>query len=145
MFELMRAFTTSNGKVIDPLDRVWGDMARPALGWAAEVNAPAADILETANEIVVQLDLPGHKAEDIQIKVENDILSVQSERKLDGGRQAETYHRSERSYGKFLRTFALPATVDSGRTVASYEAGVLQITLPKREDARPRTIQVNAK
>jgi HSP20 family protein len=145
MFELMRTFTTSNGKTVDPLDRMFADMALPAVGWAAQASAPAADVLETANEIIVQLDLPGHKADDIQIKVENDVLSVTSERKLDGSRQGETYHRSERAYGKFVRSFALPIGVDPGRTVANYEAGVLQITLPKRDEAKPRTIQVQVK
>lgn len=145
MFELMRAFTTSNGKAIDPQGTVWADVALPALGWAARASVPAADVLETADEIVVQFDLPGHKAEDIRIQIENDVLSVQSERKLDGSRQGETYHRSERGYGKFVRSFGLPATVDSSRAVASYEAGVLQITLPKREEVKPRTIQVNVK
>lgn len=145
MFELMRAFTPGNGRGVDPRERVWADIALPALGWAAQASAPAADVLETANEIVVQIDLPGHKAEDIQITVENDVLSVSSERKLDGSRQGETYHRSERSHGRFVRSFSLPANVDASRTVASYEAGVLQIALPKREESKPRTIHVNAK
>ena len=145
MFELMRTFATNNGKAVDPLNRIFADFALPAVGWAAQASVPPADVLETANEIIVQIDMPGHKADDIQIKVENDVLSVTSERKVDGSRQGETYHRSERTYGKLVRSFGLPIGVDAGRTAASYEAGVLQITLPKREEAKPRTIQVKVK
>ena len=146
MFELRRTFTTNNGKATDPIERVWADFALPALGWGVPApHAPGADIVETADAIVVELDLPGHKGEEIQIKVEDDVLSVTSERKLERGNKGETYHRSERAYGKFVRSFALPANVDATRTEAKYEAGVLKITLPKREEAKPRTIQVAVK
>jgi HSP20 family protein len=146
MFELRRTFTTGRvGRPVDQLERVWADVALPALGWAVQTGAPPADVVETAGDIVVKLDLPGHKPEEIQIKVENDVLSVEAQRKVPAGENGETYHRSERAFGKSLRSFTLPASVDSSRTVASYDAGVLQITLPKRDEAKPRTIQVNAK
>jgi HSP20 family protein len=146
MFELRRTFTTGRGRPVDPIERVWADVALPALGWAVQTGAPPADVVETAGDIVVKLDLPGHKAEEIQIKVENDVLSVEAERKAPPvGGNGETYHRSERSFGKAVRSFTLPASVDSSRTVASYEAGVLKITLPKRDEAKPRTIQVSVK
>ena len=145
MFELMRAFTTDNGRAVDPLERAWADVALPALGWAVQATAPPADVSETENEIVVRLDMPGHRAEDINIKFENDVLSVESERKISRQDKGETYHRSERGSGKFFRSFVLPASVDSQRTTASYENGVLQIALPKREEAKPRTIKVAVK
>jgi HSP20 family protein len=147
MFELRRTFTTPSDKTNERFERVWADFALPALGWtAASVpSAPPADVVETANEIVVLLDLPGRKSEEIQIKVDKDVLTVESERKLDSAQKGDTYHRSERSYGKFARSFTLPANVDASRTEAKYEAGVLQITLPKREEAKPRTIQINVK
>lgn len=145
MFELMRAFTTDNGRAVDPLERAWADVALPALGWAVQAAAPPADVSETENEIIVRLDMPGHRAEDINIKFENDVLSVESERKINREDKGETYHRSERGYGKFFRSFVLPASVDSQRTTASYENGVLQIALPKREEAKPRTIKVAVK
>src|SRR5215471_9205274 len=142
MFELIRAFSAvNNGRPIDPVVKVWSDVALPTLGWA---SAPApADVVETADAIVVRLDLPGHKSDEIQLKVENDVLTVEADRKLDEKR-GETFHRSERIFGKVSRSFTLPANVDSGRTEARYVDGVLEISLPKREEAKPRTIQVKA-
>ena len=141
MFELLRTFSTpGNGRPVDPVVRAWADVALPALGWT---GAAPADVVETADAIVVRLDLPGHKSDDIQLKVENDVLTVEAERKLTE-RNGETFHRSERVFGKSERSFALPAGVDTSRTEASYVDGVLEITLPKREEAKPRTIQVKA-
>ena len=143
MFELMRAFSAVNsGRPVDPAVKVWADLALPTLGWTA---APTpADVVETQDAIVVRLDLPGHKSDDIQLKVENDVLSIEAVRKLDEKR-GETYHRAERVFGKVSRSFTLPANVDSTRTEASYVDGVLEISLPKREEAKPRTIQVKAR
>lgn len=143
MFELIRALSAvNNGRPVDPVVRVWSDVALPALGWVA---APApADVVETPEAIVVRLDLPGHKSEEIQLKVENDVLSVEAARKPADEKRGETFHRSERIFGKVSRAFALPASVDSARTEARYVDGVLEITLPKRDEARPRTIQVKA-
>jgi len=140
MFELIRTFATArNGQAIDPVLRAWADAALPAFGWTA--GAPPADVVETPDAIVVRLDLPGHKSDDIQLKVENDVLTVEAQRKLVE-KNGETYHRGERAFGQFSRAFTLPANVDSGRTEASYVDGVLEITLPKREEAKPRTIPV---
>jgi HSP20 family protein len=143
MFELTRAFT--NGRS-DAFDRVWSDFALPALGFSTQaVRVPAADVLETADEIVVEVDLPGHKQEELQIKVDGDLLTIEAERKAERAQKGESYHRSERILGKLARSFTLPANVDSTRTEAKYEAGVLQIRLPKREEAKPRTIKVDVK
>jgi HSP20 family protein len=140
MFELLRTFSASaNGRQVDPVLRAWADLAGPSLGLPE--GAPPADVVETADAIVVRLDLPGHKSDDIQLKVENDVLIVEAQRKLTE-RNGETYHRSERVFARSARSFKLPANVDSGRTEASYVDGVLEITLPKREEAKPRTIQV---
>jgi HSP20 family protein len=144
MFELTRAFTNGRG---DAFDRVWSDFALPALGFSTQaVRVPAADVLETADEIVVEVDLPGHKQEELQIKVDGDVLTIEAERKAERAQQkGDSYHRSERIIGRFARSFTLPANVDSTRTAAKYEAGVLQIRLPKREEAKPRTIKVDVK
>jgi HSP20 family protein len=143
MFELTRAFTNGRG---DAFDRVWSDFALPALGFSTQpVRVPATDVLETAEEIVVEVDLPGHKQEDLQIKVDGDVLTIEAERKAERAQEGKSYQRSERIVGKFARSFTLPANVDSTRTVAKYEAGVLQIRLPKREEAKPRTIKVDVK
>lgn len=151
MFELRRAYTTANGRGTDgrdALDRVWADFALPALGWAVQAptaRVPAADVLETADEIVVEIELPGHKEDELQVKVNGDVLTIEAERKAERVQKGESYQRSERVQGKYARSFTLPANVDSSRTVATYEAGVLRIKLPKREEAKPRTIPVNAK
>jgi len=140
MFELLRTFASPvNGRQVDPVLRAWADVALPSLGWPA--GAPPADVVETADAIVVRLDLPGHKGDELQLRVENDVLTVEAERKAIEGK-GETFHRSERVFGRSARSFTLPANVDSARTSASYVDGVLEITLPKREEAKPRNIQV---
>jgi HSP20 family protein len=140
MFELIRTFATArNGQAVDPVLRAWADAALPGFGWAA--STPPADVVETADGIVVRLDLPGHKSDDIQLKVENDVLTVEAERK-PVEKQGETYHRGERVFGRSSRAFTLPANVDGARTQATYVDGVLEITLPKREEAKPRTIPI---
>jgi HSP20 family protein len=126
------------------VDRIVKDLAAPADGWSGYGLRPPADVVETEAAFVVRLDLPGHDAKAIQIQVENDVLTVQSERKI-AQVEGETAHRSERSAGTYLRSFALPKSVDGGRVEATYQDGVLAVTLPKRDDARPRTIAVQVK
>ena len=127
----------------NPTVKAWADLALPALGWAGVGALPPADVVETADAIVVRVDLPGHKSEDIQIKVEKDVLAIEAERRPAAAQKdAAARHRSERLFGKVSRSFALPASVDTARTEARYEDGVLEVTLPKREEAKPRTISV---
>jgi HSP20 family protein len=105
--------------------------------------SPAIDIHETATkDLVVSADLPAVKREDIKVTFEDDLLTIEGERKPAPDVSREAYHRVERSYGTFRRAFTLPATVDGSRIAASYQDGVLTITLPRREDARARTIEV---
>ncbi len=128
------------------LDRFMNDVATPSSnGWTGYGLSPAADIHETEASYRVVLDMPGHDPKAIQIQVENDTLSVQSERKFAEPEKGETVHRSERAAGTFYRSFSLPSTVDAAKVEAKYENGVLTVVLPKREEAKPRTIQVNVK
>jgi HSP20 family protein len=128
------------------MDRLVNDIARPSqAGWAGYGLTPAADILESEAAFKVVLDLPGHDPQTIQIQVEHGTLTVQSERKFADPAKDETVHRSERAHGTFFRSFSLPATVDASRVAAQYESGVLTVTLPKRDEAKPRTIQVSVK
>ena len=128
------------------LDQLMNDVARPTTnGWNSYGLTPAADIVETEAGFRVVLDMPGHDAKDIKIQVENDVLSVQSERKFAEPEKGETVHRSERAAGTFFRSFSLPSTVDGSKVEARYENGVLTVVLPKREEAKPRTIQVSVK
>lgn len=104
---------------------------------------PAVDIFENGqHEIVIKAELPGLKREDIDIRVENSTLTLRGERKHDTEVKQESYHRVERAYGSFSRSFALPSTVNAEKVSAGFTDGVLTITLPMREEAKPRQIQV---
>ena len=106
--------------------------------------SPAVDIYETANqELVVKVELPEMKREEIKVSYENRVLTIEGERKHASDINQEQYHRLERGYGAFRRRFTLPPTVDGARVNASYQDGVLTVRLPRREDARPRQIEVN--
>jgi HSP20 family protein len=130
----------------DRLNRLFNESYRPqgeddwALGgtWA-----PAVDIYEHENNIVIKAELPGVDPKDVDIRLDNNVLTVQGERKLDNEVKKENYHRVERSYGAFTRSFTLPTTVDPGGIKAEYKDGVLRVTLPKREEAKPKQIQIS--
>jgi HSP20 family protein len=108
-------------------------------GWV-----PAVDIFETADkDVVLKAELPEMKREDIAITFENNVLTIEGERKFSAANDSEKYHRVERGYGAFRRTFTVPASVDASRVQATYRDGVLTVTLPRREETRPRQIQVN--
>ena len=144
MLTLLRNPTTGLAALSAEMDRVLNDFAPARGGWTQGL-APAADVLETEADFRVVLDMPGHDPKAIQIQVENDTLTVQAERKQPEGAKGETVHRSERSFGTFARSFSLPTTVDASRVEAKYDNGVLVVVLPKREESKPRTIQVNVK
>jgi len=103
---------------------------------------PLADVFEDDNHVVISLDIPGMKKEDITITVENNTLIVRGERKLEKEEKKKNYHRLERLYGTFSRSFNLPGTVDTSDIRASYQNGSLELQLPKREEAKPRAISV---
>ena len=127
---------------VDRLNRMF-DAAFAGEPLAHGAWIPAVDIYETAQkDVVVKLDLPGVKREDIKVSFENHTLAVEGERKASG-EAAEQFHRTERGAGTFRRSFTLPVTVDGSRVDASYQDGVLTIKLPRREEARPRQIPVN--
>lgn len=104
--------------------------------------APAVDILETENELVLKADVPGLEMKDIDIQLENGTLTIKGERKFEKEEKNKGFHRLERSYGSFVRYFTVPETVDVEHVKADYAAGVLTITLPKKEIAKPRAIKV---
>lgn len=107
--------------------------------------SPAVDILETEGELVLKADLPDVRLEDIDIRVENQTLTVKGERRFEKEEKTKGYHRMERSYGTFVRSFAVPPTVESDRVSADYRNGVLTVTLPKKEAAKPRQVKVEVK
>jgi len=108
-------------------------------GWV-----PAVDIFENEKkELVLKAELPDVKKEDVAVTVENNMLTLSGERKADNEVRKEHYHRIERSFGSFSRSFSLPATVDTGKIGADFKDGVLTIRLPFREEAKPRSININ--
>jgi HSP20 family protein len=103
---------------------------------------PPVDIYEAEGQLVLKAELPEMNREDIDVTVENSTLTIRGERKLDNEIKQESFHRVERAYGSFVRTFSLPPTVDAGKIGAEYKGGVLTVKLPFRDEAKPRTIDV---
>lgn len=104
--------------------------------------APPVDIFETENDLVFKADLPDVELGDLTVRVENQTLTVSGERKFERKDQGKGYHRVERSYGNFARSFAVPNSFDTDKINASFKNGVLTVTLPKKEAAKPRQIKV---
>ena len=133
------------GLLQDRMNRMFDDAGR---GWRNEEPAattrwsPSVDIFETEGEIVVKAELPGMKREDITLHLENNVLTLRGERKFEKETKEENYHRIERSYGNFSRSFSIPATVDEEKIRADYKDGVLKIALPKKEQAKPKQIKI---
>ena len=107
--------------------------------------SPAVDILETEGELVLKADLPDVDLKDIDLQVENQTLSIKGHRHFERETEGKGgYHRIERSFGQFTRSFAVPSTVDTEKVAAAYKNGVLTIRLPKKEAAKPRQIKIDA-
>jgi HSP20 family protein len=104
---------------------------------------PAVDVYEDDKKVVLKLEVPGIEEKDLDVSVEKNTLTVKGERKFDNEEKEENFHRIERRYGSFYRSFTLPTTVDSENVAASYNAGVLKIELTKKPAAQPRQIKVN--
>jgi HSP20 family protein len=105
--------------------------------------APSVDIYENKDHIVLEAELPGMKQEDFDLSIENNVLTLRGERKFEKTDENDNYHRVERSYGAFTRSFTLPQTVSAEGATAEYNNGVLRVTLPKREETKARRIQVS--
>jgi HSP20 family protein len=125
---------------------------QPFEGWPFGENAtltsswaPACDIFEDKDGIKIVAEIPGVNPEDVKLSLENNTLTIRGEKKQIAEEKTERVHRYERSYGAFERSFALPSTVDSDQVDAVYANGLLTVTLPKVERAKPREIQVKAK
>ena len=117
-------------------------LAEPA---ASRPWSPAVDIYESENELVVKADVPDVDLKDIDVRVENQTLTVSGERKFEKKDSGKGYHRIERSYGVFSRSFSVPSGYDLEHIAASYKSGVLTVSLPKKEAAKPRQIKIEAK
>ncbi|HUJ80754.1 MAG TPA: Hsp20/alpha crystallin family protein [Candidatus Acidoferrales bacterium] len=105
--------------------------------------APAVDIQETENELVLKADLPGIEEKDIDVRIENNTLTIRGERKFEKQVNEDNYLRVERSYGSFSRSFSLPNTINTEAIHAEYKNGVLTVQMPKRAESKPKQVKVN--
>jgi HSP20 family protein len=139
-FDPYREFATLQ----DRMNRLFGDVYLRDDDVAQQGNwVPPVDIFETdSHDLVIKAELPDMTREDIDVTVENNTLTLRGTKKVPADIKEEQFRRIERSYGSFARSFTLPTTVDSGKVAAEYKNGVLTVRLPFREEARPRTINV---
>jgi HSP20 family protein len=127
------------------MDRLFEDFfgLRPAWGRAWEMEwAPAVDVAETADQVVVKAEVPGIDPKEINISLVGDVLTIKGEKKSEREEKKESYHLVERSYGSFSRSLTLPAAVDADKIEAKYEKGVLTVTCPKKETVKPKAIPI---
>ncbi|WP_035347457.1 Hsp20/alpha crystallin family protein [Edaphobacter aggregans] len=103
---------------------------------------PAVDVYEDPHKVVMKVEVPGIKQEDLDVRVENNTLTVKGERKFESEEKEENFHRIERRYGSFVRSFTLPQTVDPESISANYDSGVLTITLNKKAEAKPKQVKI---
>jgi HSP20 family protein len=104
---------------------------------------PACDVFEDPDAVKIMAEVPGVRPEDVKLSIENNLLTIRGEKKQQAEEKTERVHRYERSYGTFERTFALPTTVDPEKIAATYSQGILTVTIPKADRARPREIPVS--
>ena len=127
-------------------DSIFGTPARRASQEGTELAqfdwTPDVDIYEDKDKIEISVDVPGMDEKDIEVKVEDDTLYIKGERKFEREDKKKDYHRIERCYGSFMRAFSLPSSVDASKSEAKLDKGVLTITLPKREEAKPKAIDI---
>jgi HSP20 family protein len=129
----------------DRMNRLFEDMTTlrgEEKDFAASSWAPAVDIYETENEVVLTAEIPGVDEKGIEIKVEDNTLTLKGERKFEKETKEENYHRIERAYGSFSRSFSLPTYVDLDKIEAEHENGVLKIRMPKKPDLKPRKVKI---
>ena len=103
---------------------------------------PSVDIYEGEKDITLKAELPGIDKKDVHVEINDGVITLRGKRKLEKEEKKENYHRLERSYGTFNRSFTLPTTVDSGKVKANYKDGILEVTLPRKEEAKPKSIPV---
>ena len=140
-FEPFREFSTLQNRI----NRVFHESYREGQDESLTTSsfAPAVDVYEDEHNVSLKIEVPGIDEKDIDVRLENNTLTVHGERKIEKEEKEENYRRVERQYGSFTRTFNLPTTVDSEKVSATYDKGVLKIALPKKAEAKPKQIKVN--
>jgi HSP20 family protein len=133
----------------DRFNSIFSEFARPLTtdapaetGSAMGSFVPAVDVYEDQQSLKLQLEVPGVKQEDLDIRIENQTLTIKGERKLEANAKQENFHRIERRFGSFIRTFTLPQTIDTEAVSASYDAGVLTVALGKKPEAQPKQVKI---
>jgi HSP20 family protein len=140
--------TNDTANLTHRMERLFDEMVGRGMWKNAEERplrgswVPAINILERGDSMVITADLPGLRAEDVEVTVEEGTLSIRGERKLEEAAEDETYHRVERLYGVFERTFSLPNSVDVDKIEARFSNGEMILTLPKREESKPRSVKI---
>lgn len=129
----------------DAMDRLFDDAFTRPLSLRDGWSAPAIDMYQTDDEIVVKAALPGIKADEVQINITGDVLTLKGEVRHEEEKKEKAWHIREQRFGSFERSVALPTAVVSDKAKAEFESGILTITLPKAEEVKPRTITVKAK
>lgn len=132
------------GELEGHMDRLFSDFAGD-LSWHGGEWMPAIDVKESDNTYTLEADLPGVKKEDVELTIVDNVVTIKGERKREEQVEENGYHRVERSHGSFQRSFTFPEGFDGGNVKAHYENGVLRVTLPKREEAKPKRIEVKVK
>jgi len=129
------------------MNRLFGEAFGPARaqeeGWIRSWE-PAVDIYETDDAIIVRAEVPGVERDQVHVEVKDGILTLRGERKFERDVKEESYHRIERSYGSFQRSFTLPSSVDPDKVRAALKNGVLEVALPKKEQARPKQVRISS-
>jgi len=129
----------------EAMDRLFNDAFTRPLDFGLSWQAPAIDMYQTDDDVIVKATLPGTKAEDVQISVTGDRLTIKGEFKEKGEVKEKAYHIREHRYGSFERTLSLPTDIIADKAKAEFEDGILTVTLPKAEEVKPKTITVKAK
>jgi HSP20 family protein len=126
------------------LNRTANDPYTPRTEDSFGAWAPPVDIFERQDHLVIRAEVPGVQMEDMDVRIENGVLTLHGERKQDTDLKEENAHRLERVYGAFTRSFSLPTTVDAAKVTATYKDGVLEVTVPKAENAKPKQVEIKA-
>jgi len=128
------------------MNRLFEDLIPATRKGGEELNTgtfyPSVDIYEGEKDITLKAELPGIDKKDVHVEINDGVITLRGERKIEKEDKKEHYHRVERSYGSFNRSFTLPTTVDSGKVKANYKDGILEVTLPRKEEAKPKSIPV---
>ncbi len=131
--------------VQDEMNRLFDDFfGRPVMrrDWTEAAWCPCVDVSETKDSVIINTEIPGMSKDDVKVSIQDNVLTLSGEKKQENEEKDANYHRTERSYGSFSRSFTLPTTVQADKVKAAYKDGILRITLPKSEEVKPKQIPI---